>query len=248
MNKPSGLSRRRWLRLAGAGSLGIIGTACSDPSPAPSSPSSSTSSSTSTARFQRSASIPNIIAYNNIDTQRCLEWCWAACAETIVRQFNVNVNGFYGYSVAQEYFAAKVYGAVTPYTCHAALPNQMAYALTDSFPLLGSSRRILLEGFSYFQNIPLSFNAKAVSLIKSQIPWSVLLVPVGESNGHFLTVYAMQWTEDAFGNVLSVDSYTMADPAQFLYPFLPNVRPYPSTFVPGLPYFQAGVVWAERVG
>jgi hypothetical protein len=187
------------------------------------------------------------VAYNNIDNQRCLEWCWAACAETIVRQFNVNVNGFLGTSIAQEYFAAKVYGFVTPNTCQAAYPFQMAYALTDSYPLLGSSGRIALQGYSYFQSIPLSFNAKAVSLIKSQIPWSVLLVPAGQSNGHFLTVYAMQWTEDARGNVLSIDSYTMADPASRLYPFFPSVPPYPTTFVPGLPYLQAGVVWAERI-
>jgi hypothetical protein len=76
----------------------------------------------------------------------------------------------------------------------------------------------------------------------------VLLVPAGQNSGHFLTVYAMEWSEDSNGNVVSVDSYTMADPAQFLYPLFPSIPPYPKTFVAGLPYYQAGVVWAERVG
>lgn len=198
---------------------------------------------------QRSASIPGIVLFNNIDNQRCLEWCWAACAETIVRQFGVNVNGFFGTSVAQEYFAAKVYGRITPNLCMAAVPAQVAGALTDNYPLLGSPQRISLQGYYYMGSIPVSFNTKAVSLIRNGTPWSVLLVPVGQSSGHFLTVYAMQWTEDANGNVVSINSYTMADPFSNLYQFFPAFPRYPTVFdsLASLSYLQAGVVWAERV-
>lgn len=248
MNKPNNWNRRQWMYFVGSGSVGLFGTACSSQTePSKIDPPPPKTPTPPLQTFRRSASIPNIVRYNNIDSQRCLEWCWAACAETIVRQFNVNVNGLFGNSVAQEFFAAKVYGAVTPNTCHAAFPSQMAAALTDDYPLVGSSQRIRLQGYSYFQSIPLSFNAKAVSLIKSQIPLAVLLVPFGQNSGHFLTVYAIDWTEDANGNVVAINSYTMADPAQNLYPFFPSVPRYPTTFTPGLQYLQAGVVWAERV-
>ena len=234
-----GQTRREWLRAAGTAGLGLYGASChKHPTPTPDGPS---------VPAHRSASIPSIVAYNNIDSQRCLEWCWAACAETIVRQFDINVNNINGVSVAQEYFAAKIYGSIAPNTCQPAYPAQMATALTDTYMLNGSTGRISLQGYSYFQAIPLSFNTTAVRLIQAQVPWSVLLQRLTDGIAHFLTVYEMEWTEDGSGNVQSVNAYSMADPAQFLYQFL-GVEPFPKRWVGDPSYVQLGVVWAERVG
>ena len=239
-------SRRQILRLAAANSLGaglgLLLSSCGggEPAPVPSPPTGGTT--------QKSASIPNIITYNNIDGQRTTEWCWAACAETIVRQFGINVNNINGFSVAQEYFAVKVYGGVTPNLVQGASPAQVAYALTDTYRLL-SGQPIALQGYSWMP-IPVQFNTKAVSLIKAQIPFTILLIPYGSNSGHFLTVYEIVWTEDSSGNVLSIDTYRMADPAQNLYQFFPGIPPYPTqwTQFAAQLYSQAGVAWAERIG
>jgi hypothetical protein len=197
----------------------------------------------------RSASIPQIIQYNNIDGQRTLEWCWAACAETIVRQFGIDVNNINGVSVAQEYFAVKVYGGVTSDLVQAARPDQVAYALTDTYRLLGSGQPISLHGYWYMP-IPQQFNSKAVALIQAHIPFSILLIPYGSNSGHFLTVYQIDWSEDSSGNVVSINSYRMADPAQNLYQFFPGMNPYPTQWnqTVGSYYSQAGVAWAEKIG
>jgi len=246
MTQMSFMDRRGLMRLAAAASvrfgLGVLLPGCGGGGqylPLP------TQSPTGGATVQRSASIPNIVLYNNIDSQRTLEWCWAACAETIVRQFGINVNNINGVSVAQEYFAIKVFGGLV---VQGASPAQLAYALTDNYFLL-NGLPIALQGHS-FMPIPQSFNAKAVALIKAQIPFSILLIPVGESSGHFLTVYQITWSEDSAGNVVSIDGYQMADPAQNLYQFIPGVAPYPTqfNFAASQVYMQAGVAWAERVG
>jgi hypothetical protein len=238
------ISRRGVIRLGGAASvgagLGLLLPGCGGGGDSSSLLQQPAAGNTT----RKSASIPSVVFYNNIDGQRTLEWCWAACAETIVRQFGINVN-INGMSVAQEYFAYKVYGSDP---VHAARPDQVAFALTDNYRLI-NNQPISLQGFSYL-GIPPEFNPKAVALIKAQIPFTILLVPYATSSGHFLTVYEITWTEDANGNVISIDSYLMADPAQNLYQFLPGIAPFPTQWNPLAAqfYLQAGVAWAERVG
>jgi hypothetical protein len=239
------IGRRRLLHLmadvATVGSLGLLIPGCGGADTYVPPPMSG-----AVGTRQRSASIPSIIPFNNIDGQRTLEWCWAACAETIVRQFGIDVNNINGTSVAQEYFAIKVYGAGN--VVQGAAPWQVAAALTDTYRLL-NGQPISLQGYSWMP-IPIQFNAKAVALIQAQIPFTILLIPYGESSGHFLTVYEITWTEDAAGNIVSIDSYRMADPAQNLYQFLPGIEPFPTQWGPAAAqlYAQAGVAWAERVG
>jgi len=201
------------------------------PAPAP---------STSQQLTLRSASLPKVAIAAS--TQRCMEWCWAACAETIVRAYGANVLSATGALVGQEYFALKLFGGIV---CQAANPPMMALAMTDYYQ---STTGMLLQirATSVLQNpLPAAVNPIAINLIRTDRPFSVEIVRNGETSGHFLVVYGIDWWEDVNGNLVGIRGLRVADPFPLVAYAALGIPPPPTYLDASIyqSYSFVGMVW-----
>jgi hypothetical protein len=195
---------------------------------------------------QRSLSISSVPIQSS--TQRCISWCWAACAETVVRSYGGNVNDPSGRPIAQEWFAAKEYGRVV---CQAATPEQLAHALSDRFFSVGTNQPFILQGGGIKQlPLPPQVNTLAVQLIRNNIPFITEILPNGGNTGHFLVIYGIDYWEDQAGNVVGVIALRAADPFPQVWYQQLGIAP-PPTYLDASVYqrFQfVAMNWAIRVG
>ncbi|GAC1573277.1 MAG: hypothetical protein NVS3B9_3700 [Candidatus Doudnabacteria bacterium] len=194
--------------------------------------------------FPKRAVIPNFAVLQS--RQRNFAWCWAACAETLIKYYGVRVTDKYGRPFAQEYFVQKVYGAIVD---QPATLQQLAYALTDQYPRGDGAGYFNLTG--YFEpGMPTPQSTlRARYQLSRGVPFIVLIYPAGGSQvGHYLTIYGMDWVEDSAGNVLEVKGLYASDPFAGLYQqYAPNVQPPPQYLDSSINnrYVFEGAVWAE---
>ncbi len=197
----------------------------------------------------RSASIAN---RRNVPPpqQLCQQWCWAACAENVVRSFGGDYLAINSAPVNQITFAGQVYGSAYPGGLPFCLPSTnletIAAVMTNSFGGALTPDVFRLQG-RYIYGVP---DAAVISRLIRSLREDNPFIFGSRQPGHVLIAYAMDWWEDDEGNLRGVKRLYLADPfpasaylAQVGY--IPDYTQFGYEGPAGAQN-TAGYVWAER--
>jgi len=147
------------------------------------------------------AGVPSIDFYEvaEIGSQRCPEWCWAACSQMIL-----NYHGLY---VTQEQVVTKIFGSLQ---CLSASTNDILNALSGWAPdMRGSYSTIHSEEGTYGPD-------DLVKILSYRWPLLVCLKNP-DGTGHAEVLTAVYYATDAGNNAL-IDKVVLRDP----WPYNPS--------------------------
>jgi hypothetical protein len=182
--------------------------------------------------------------------QQCLEWCWAACAEFVVRSFGKTTIYPLGFPITQAFFAVEVWGQGAlgnPQCLPSANLENIAFVMTGDFADDNGNAKISLHGTSVYGVPTAPVAAKLVQLVQNNRPF----IFGSYQPPHAFVVYGVEWREDKAGNVKGINRVYLLDPFPpawylLLQGYIPDYSSYDFKGLIGQ-FDAAGVVWTDIV-